>query len=469
MVTEHTTLYQHQIAALDFALANHGQCSLFHEPGLGKTRTSLEIFTHYKHHNPALRLFVVCPLSLINAAWGKDIEKFTTFSWSPFKKLKSALPDIVVINYEALISKKNQSAIEKMVLTGTFMCVLDESSRLKNHKSVTTKTLLRLAPAFPYRIIASGTPMPNSEFELWGQISFIRHDVFPASFYAFRNTYFHLERNGKRIPSGKFMNRLEMQNLLSRGWSYSITKENRKKLMHTIQPFTHWVKKKDALDLPDKVDEFRDITLSAQERKAYREMKRHLITELEGKEVTAPAALAKLMKLRQATSGFLYDTTGEALLAGNSSKLKELACVLEELGKQPVIIWVQFHHEVDMVAEMIQAKFGNVAMLYSKTEDRDGVITAFQNGEVQYLIAHPKSAAHGLTFVQCSVMVFFSLDYSYESHAQARDRIHRIGQHTTCLYIYLIAKDSIDEQLLDVLHRKDTLQEAVYALVRKRS
>ncbi len=467
MDSRETTLYRHQIDAVQFAVQNNGQCALFHDPGLGKTRTSLEVFSRYKTRHPSLRLLVVCPLSLVGAAWGKDIEKFTNFSWSPFKTLKRALPDIVVINYEALISKKNLSNIEAMIFKNKFMCALDESSRLKNHKSVTTKTLLRLAPAFPYRIISSGTPMPNSELELWGQISFIRPDVLPASFFSFRNNYFHLERNGQRMPSGKYMNRLEMQNMLSRGWSYTITQENRKKLMNTIQPFTNWVKKDEALDLPEKIDEMREVILSSQEHKAYREMKRHLITELEGKEVTAPAALAKLMKLRQATSGFLYDTSGQALLAGKSSKLKELSCVLEELGKQPVIIWVQFHHEVEMVLEMIQTKFGQAATLYSKTEDRDNVITAFQNKQVQYLIAHPKSAAHGLTFVHCSAMIFFSLDYSYESHAQARDRIHRIGQHKTCLYLYFIAKDSIDEQLLNVINRKQKLQDVVYALIRK--
>ena len=63
-------------------------------------------------------------------------------------------------------------------------------------------------------------------------------------------------------------------------------------------------------------------------------------------------------------------------------------------------------------------------------------------------------------------MVFYSLDYSYESHIQARDRVHRIGQKNSCLYIYIIAKDTIDEELLKVLQKKQTLQDTVYAIVR---
>ena len=207
------------------------------------------------------------------------------------------------------------------------------------------------------------------------------------------------------------------------------------------------------------------------ERKAYKEMEDLLITEIDGVEVTAQIALTKLMKLRQVTAGFLYSATGAALQIGSSSKLKELEEVLEELGSQPVIIWVQFHHEVTAIQKLISDKYGanQVTTLYSETPDRDESINKFKNNEVRYLIAHPRSAAHGLTFVNCSAMVFFSLDYSYEAHAQARDRIHRIGQSKSCLYVYLVAKDSIDEELLKVLQRKQSLQDVVYGIVRKKA
>jgi SNF2 family DNA or RNA helicase len=461
-------LYKHQRNGIEFAIRN-GQCALFHDPGLGKTRTCLEIFSHYRAYQPSLMLFVVCPLSLVNSAWGEDIKRFTNFSYTPFKELKDKLPDIVIINYEALISKRYLPAVLRFIQSHNCMCVLDESSRLKNNKSVTTKTLLRLAEDFKYRIIASGTPMPNSELELWGQVRFIRPDVLHSSFYAFRNTYFHLERNGRAMRmSGQYMTKETMREILSSGWRYVISLENRKRLMDEINPFTHWVKKKDALDLPEKVDEVREIILNAKEQKAYDEMKDFLVTEIEGTEIAVQVALAKLMKLRQATAGFFYSETGEVVEIGNATKLKELEEILEELGDQPVIIWVQFHQEVEAIHRLISQKYGadKVATLYSKTKDKDGSINKFKTNQVRYLIAHPKSAGHGLTFTNCSTVVFYSLDYSYEAHIQARDRIHRIGQKNSCLYIYIIAKDTIDEELLKVLQRKQTLQDTVYAIVR---
>lgn len=464
-----TGLYRHQREAIEFAVRNDGNCALFHDPGLGKTRTVLEVFKHYRQTDPGLRLLVVCPLSLVNSAWGEDIRRFTDFTYEPFKEMNGEVPDIVIINYESLLSKRYLPGILKLIRSHDFMCVLDESSRLKSNRSKTTETLLAMADKFKHRIVASGTPMPNSELELWGQISFIQPDVFSSSFYSFRNTHFHLERNGRVMHmNGQRLTSADMRRFLSTGWHYAISKENRRSLMEEIQPFTHWVRKEDALDLPEKIDQVREVALSTREQKAYDEMEEYLVTEIEGEEIAAQVALAKLMKLRQATSGFFYNREGTGVEIGNSTKLKELEEILEELGPQPVIIWVQFRQEVETIERLLSEKYGadQVATLYAETKDKDDSINRFKNNRVRYLIAHPKSAAHGLTFVNCSVMVFYNLDYSYETHAQARDRIHRIGQKSSCLYIYIMAQGTIDEVLLRVLQRKQSLQEAVYALVR---
>ena len=464
-------LFKHQKEAVEFAIRSRGCCALFHDPGLGKTRTCLEIFKHYRQLDSKLRLFVVCPLSLVNSAWGEDTKRFTDFSYAHFKEIKSTLPDIVIVNYETLISRKYLPAIHKLVMGNPFMCVLDESSRLKNNKSVTTKTLLAMSDCFRYRVIASGTPMPNSELELWGQINFVRPYLLPNSFYAFRNTYFHLERNGQTMSApGKYVSRYEMREILSKGWKYAISPESRRRLMGEISPVTHWVKKHEALDLPEKVDQIREVELSAKEQTAYEEMRDFLITEIEGTEIAAQLALTKLMKLRQATSGFFYSATGDVVEIDKPTKLKELNEILEELGNQPVIIWVQFHHEINVIYGLLSEKYGpnQIATLYAETQNKDTSIRKFQNGDVRYLIAHPKSAAHGLTFVNCNTMVFYSLDYSYEAHTQARDRIHRIGQKNSCLYIYIVARDTIDGELIQVLQKKKGLQDAVYAIVRNK-
>lgn len=457
-------LFTHQKRGIELAVSRKN-FALFWEPGMGKTRTAIEIFKHLK--TPSMRLLVICPLSLINAAWGEDVANFSEFSFAPYKELNGTLPDIIAVNYETLIAKKHLTAITAMLRSGEWICVIDESSRLKNFKSVTTKTLLQLAPMFKHRFILSGTPMPNSEAELWGQVQFVNPNTLPNSFYAFRNTYFHLGRGGQTMahPTGK-IDRQTMMTLFQRGWKYQITKEKREELMRRIAPICDWKKKEDALDLPEQIDQIREVTLSEPERKAYKDMEKYLVVELEDDAITAQAALVKIMKLRQLSSGFAYNQLGVTCKFGQS-KLNELAETLEELGDQQVIIWGQFHAEIEAIAAMLTEQGKTYAMLYSETKDKDASIKAFQNGEAQYLLAHPRSAGHGLTFTCSSTEIFYSMDYSYEAYEQARNRIHRIGQTKACLYIHLLAKATVDREIYSVVKRKSTLQELVGRYARK--
>jgi len=468
-------LYKHQTAAIDLALNNNGILAIFAEPGLGKTRTCLEIFTELRRKDPQLTLFVICPLSLIRSAWGSDIETYTPFTWGEFKRTGPGLkiPDIMLINYESFISKKHYQNIINFAKGYPTMCVLDESSRLKNNKSVTTKLLLEIRNLFKYRLIASGSPCPNSELELWGQIKFLDDKTLPDSFYAFRNTYFQLERGGRVISyTPGTLRRDELRNLLFQGWKYQAKPHYKKQLMEKISPLCQWVKKKDALDLPEQIDEIRTVQLNPEESKLYKDMKTHLVAEFKDKEIAVQSALTKLIKLRQITSGFLYskDENEDQIICSvsNPSKLRELKATLEELGEQPSIVWVQFHQEINDISKMIEHNLKkSFATLYSKTQDRDKSIDDFKRGKVQYLIAHPKSAAHGLTFTNASTAIFYSCDYSFESHYQAKQRIHRIGQKNSCLYVYLHTENTIDLDIYNVLTKKSTLQESIYAILGK--
>ena len=160
------------------------------------------------------------------------------------------------------------------------------------------------------------------------------------------------------------------------------------------------------------------------------------------------------MKLRQLSSGFLYGDTTHRL---GTSRLNVLLETLEELGEQNVIIWGNFQEEIEQIA----AALGSQAVtMYAKTKDRRDSLRRFGQ-EARYLIAHPRSAGHGLTLIQASTAVHYSLDWSLESYSQANDRIHRIGQTRSCLYVHLIAPGLIDEQIWDVLQKKASLQSAI--------
>jgi SNF2 family DNA or RNA helicase len=459
--------FKHQQEAADFILSHDGSGAIFHEIGLGKTRTALEIFRASKVKDPTLKLFVCCPLSLIEAAWGEDIRKFTTFKYRNLhdQDILDAGEDIFIINYESMISNSTFPQVLKLIQRWNFMIVLDESSKLKNHKAKITKTLLAIRHLFKYRIVMSGTPAPNSELEYWAQMNFVKSGIFNEKFYPFRNYYFHLERTksgGPEYFQGQIITKDMARQMFSQGWHYAITGKKREELMQRILPHCHHAKKIDCLDLPEQLDEKRLVTLPAKLQHYYDEMKREYIIEIKGNFVTAQVALAKIMKLRQITSGFAIDEDSQALDLGSNPKLKELEDILEEAGNQQVIIWCQFHHEINVIKEMLGDK---AVTLYGETKEKIEPIDLFKHGKAQYLIAHPRSAGHGLTFVNCSLEVFFSLDYSWEAYEQARGRIHRAGQVNKCTYMHLIARNSIDEEILDVLQHKKEATEILFKMV----
>lgn len=454
-------LFKHQQQAKDFIINAGGTGALFHSMGLGKTRTALEIFQDLRKKTTGMKLMVFCPVSLIDAAWGDDIKKFTNLKYINLRKAlkrKKRIPveqiDVFIINFESFLSKKNDAFLFNLWRSFPFMASIDESSKIKNHKSGTTKKLLIIKHLFKHRVILSGTPAPNDETEYWPQITFLRDGIFHKKFYGFRNQYFHLERSGEEMPlRGQFIPKTAMQEMMKQGYKFSITPQNRIKLMERMKPICHYANKDTCLDLPEKVDVVRIVEMSNEQRKAYRDMKDHLVVELKNEIITGEVALKKIMKLRQITSGFLLNEDGEIMKIDKSdTKIRELLNIIEEAGQQQIIIWCQFQYEIESICAILGRE--NCSLLYGKTKDKETEISDFKEGRKQFFIVHPQSGGHGLTLINASLQIFFSLDYSWERYGQAHERTHRPGQTKKCTNIHLLCEKSIDESIWDVLKGK---------------
>ena len=450
-----TTLYEHQQEAC--ARGRIGNLALFHDPGTGKTLTTLHLIRFWKGRGfgPAL---VVCPLSIIEAAWITDCQTHmpelsivSLWGTAEDRKKQLAKPaDIYVINYEGLkIMYKDLDA------KGFKVLVVDESSRMKDATSQQTKTLLALAGIIsrgseyhpkriiPIRYCLSGTPAPNNEGEYWAQVKFITgpgNAAFPDNYYAFRGMYF----SSIKFPSFT-------------KWAFRASM--REQLMAAMQPYCHVVRKADALDLPEQTHIVRDVYLSEPEQTAYSKFEKELVLRFEDTAVLATNALVEIMKLRQLTSGFIYHEDQTRLIG--MSKKQALVDLLDELGPEQAIIWCNFKEEFRSVGVMMSATGRNYVTLDGQTEDREAAIRAFQGGVVQYLVANPQSAGHGLTFTNCSYCVYYSLSYSYEQYEQSLNRVHRIGQKRPCFYYYLLAVKTIDRLIYKVLHNKGDLSKDV--------
>lgn len=454
-----TSLYPHQEKAKKFIISNNGKGALFFDVGCGKTLTSLAVFDAMG----LKRMLVVCPLSILENAWGGDIERFTDFKYQNLRaKHTNPQAQIFLINYEACLGDKFPKLLAQIKPD---LLVLDESVRIKSHDAKTTKSILKCAPFVPHRIILSGCPAPNNMMEYWSQMMFLDSQIFPRSFFAFRNTYFHLQRGTQVFPPGTYIAKDKYKEIFGKGFKYEITEANRIKMMNRMVPYATWVKKEDCLSLPEQIDVSREVTLSASEMKCYKDMKNHLVTIINQEAIAATNALSKLTKLREITSGFLIDYEGKTQGFG-TSKLNELQAVLEELGNKQAIIWINFKFEAKRIVEALG--IDKCAQIHGDIKDHDAELRSFTTGSKLYLVANPASASSGLNLQNADTQIFFSLSYSYDDYYQCRGRTHRNGQKNNCLYIHLLAKDTIDDNILECLRNKEDAVEIVHKFLRRK-
>lgn len=439
-------LMSHQKTGVE--LAKTAQRHLYvYDTGTGKTALAIDIIRMTK-----LKALVVCPLTVIQNAWFEDLAKFgTDFKavdlwqlWHQQKKYTEAAylnkvrdAHICIVNFEGF--KSQRDLLKK---AGFGIVIVDESSKIKNNKSQITKELTAFCEDMRNVYLLSGTPAPNSLLEYFPQIRIVDPTLFGKSFYKFRCEYF-FEKGFKWIP---FPNR-------------------EKELLEKIARVSSTVRKEDVLDLPERTFNVRSVSLDSSEIKAYQEMLKKLIIELDDVTITAANAAVKIMKLRQITAGFLIDEDTNTHVFGKS-KLSALQDLLEEIGKHQVIIWTQFQYEARQIKKTLGDKAEIINGTIAKAE-RDANFQKFKSGNLPYLIAHPRSLGHGVTLTNCSYAIYYSIDYSYESYYQSCDRIYRYGQRNACTYYHLIVPGSIDEVIYKALKTKGNMEKAVLDYIKK--
>jgi SNF2 family DNA or RNA helicase len=449
------TLFKHQQDAIKKYSENNCKQAYYHDVGVGKTLSALKSFELHNTFIPC-KLLVICPLSLIESSWADDIKKFTDFNyvnWNESKKYSTA--QIQLINPESFITKKKQEWVTQLLMDHEVMCVLDESQKIKNYKAQITKKLLNFRNEFCSKLVMSATPAPNDDSEYWAQMCFLDDEIFGANYFKFRYYFFHLARGNTSI-SVQGLKSSDSFELMKRGFKFVLREDRREQFYNRMEPYVHFIKKEDVLDLPEQTDVIRYVKLKPDMMKIYKSMEKKLKTELQGEDVVALNALSKLTRLRQLISGFSKSDLGEIVRHHESVKIKELKDILEEIGDKQVMIFAEYHEEIDQIQDICKG-----AMLDGRTKDKQESIKAFQNKDVQYLVCHPKSGGVGLSFNDCDYCLFYSISYSSENYIQAKGRIHRANKKNVATYIHLIARDTLDELILSCVRDKKTQMDLI--------
>ena len=350
---------------------------------------------------------------------------------------------ILIMNVEALSTKKGLAFATKFMSCHETMLAIDESTTIKNPSAKRTKSILLLGKQAKYRRILTGSPVTKSPLDLYTQCGFLNSFLLGFdSFYAFRNRYANMiDRNfgGRRVQLIGSYKRLD-------------------ELSDKIKVFSYRVLKEDCLDLPPKVYIRREVELTDEQTKAYSTMKSAALALLKGKMATAPHVLTQMMRLHQITCGHLKNDDGTITEIKNN-RVKELINLLNEVeGK--VIIWANYIHDIQHIVKEITDEYGaeSIVQYYGaiNSDDRQEAIKKFQDkdSKVRFFIGNPQTGGYGITLTAANTVVYYSNGYDLEKRLQSEDRAHRIGQEKSVTYVDFIAPKTVDEKIVKALRSK---------------
>lgn len=449
--------------------------ALFWEMGTGKTAAMINILrVKYTQHKQLLNTLILAPLVVLNN-WKRefamhstvDQEKITVINKSGKARLK--LMDnvkqgsIVVVNYEALQSKDFAALIREW---GPRILVCDESHLVKNYKSKRAKAVRDIADTCLHRFLLTGTPILNACTDIWMQYRILDGgELFGKStnhFFAFRAKFQYNEM--ANIPRATFPKWVDNPLMLPKlnKHIYGTGKASR-------------ILKKECLDLPPLVVESREVELSAEQKRTYKEMKRDYITfvkkKLEEKPRAAVAELAvtRALRLLTITTGFIKDEKDMEHEIKDNPRLAVTKELLEQLTiDHKVIVWCAFKLNVKMIARVCEELGVEYVTLTGEQNlgQKQESIDNFNTGSARVIIANRSAGGTGINLTAASYSIVYSRNYSLNDEKQSEARNYRGGSeiHEKVTKINLVTPSTIDEKVLRALENKQKIADIILDL-----
>lgn len=406
------------------------------DPGTGKTRVMIELIQRTQSFIKGATL-VVCPKSLMQSAWGDDIKKFapelvTSIAAASNRVKAFAAPaDIYVTNTDAVVwlAKQPKSFFKNFV-----RIIVDESSAFKHRTSQRSRALNQIKKHFQYRFALTGTPNANIITDIWNQVFFLDNGQrLGRVFSHFRRETCYPVQVG---PDPRMVKWHEREHAASA-------------IASLIQDITVRHVFEECIDIPPNTETIVQYYAPPGQLKAYEQMRKHKVAELENQIVTAVNAAVVMGKLLQIASGALYDSNGN--VAKVDSGRYEMICDLIESRKQCVVFF-QWKHQRDELVKQFEKAGITFTVLDGETpaKDRAENVRLFQAGFYRVMLAHPQSAAHGLTLTRATTTIWASPSHNVEHVLQGNRRTYRAGQTQKTETIYILAAGTIEAEV----HRK---------------
>ena len=440
--------HNYQNYAKNFILA-HKVSALFLDCGLGKTITTLTAINELMYDSFEIsKVLIIAPLRVAQSTWKEEIEKWDHLNLLRYsiavgdekERLKALKQnsDIYIINRENVDWLVTKSGID----INFNMLIIDELSSFKSHTSKRFKSLLKIRPYFERVVGLTGTPSSNGLMDLWAEFRVLDLGERLGRYIThYRNEYFLPDkRNGAVI------------------FSYKPQPNAEERIYRRLADMTISMKSTEYLKMPELILNELEINLDEEDQMKYKKFKKEMVMTIQEKEIDAINAASLSNKLIQLANGSIYDEDKKFYEVHNK-KLDKLEEIIESANGKPVLVAYWFKADKERIEKRFKVR-------EIKTADD---IKQWNKGMIDLALIHPASAGQGLNLQSGgSTLVWFSLTWSLELYQQTNARLYRQGQKDTVVIHHLITKNTIDEDIMKSLKRKDKTQEALMRAVKAR-
>lgn len=401
--------FDHQKTTAGFLTMNK-RAFCFNEQGTGKTASAIWASDYLLQQKIITRVLVICPLSIMDSAWRDDLFTFATHrtvsvaygASAKRKKIIEEGSEYVIINYDGV------AIVSDEIKKGGFdLVIVDEATHYKNAQTTRWKTLNKLINEDTWLWMMTGTPAAQSPTDAYGLAKMANPRSVPRFFGSFKDQVMH------RVSQ----------------FTWRPKPDATEVVFKALQPAVRFTKE-ECLDLPPMVYVKREVELTRQQKKYYKQLKDKLVMDITGLEVTAMNAAVSLNKLLQISAGAVYTDDGSTLEFDIKHRYKVLREVIDE-SSQKILVFVPFRHVIDILTDKLRSEGITTEIIRGDVSapQRTQIFRTFQTTpDPKVLVIQPQAAAHGVTLTAANTVVWWGPTSSLETYEQANARVHRSGQ-----------------------------------------
>lgn len=429
-------------------LSLHKRAYCFNEQGTGKTASIAWASDYLMKLNFIRRVLVICPLSIMSAAWQADLFKIlmhrrVDIAHGDRKKRAKVLAgdaEYVIINFDGV-----ETVTDELKNSGFDLVVIDEATAIKTATTKRWKAINSIIKPETWVWMATGTPASQAPTDAYGLAKMLNPSSVSPYFYSFRDQVMWKVSQFRWVPKN---NAAETVN-------------------RVLQPAIRYTKE-ECLDLPELLYTTREAPLTAQQKTYYNTLKEQFIMEAAGETVTSVNAATNLNKLLQVSCGAVYTDEGKILEFDIKDRYRALVEAIEE-STHKILVFIPFKHTIDVLYDKL-TKDGYTTECISgdvAANRRTTIFNDFQTkSDPKILLIQPAAASHGVTLHAANTVVWWGPTTSNEIWHQANARVHRAGQKNPCLVVRLCGSvvekklyQALDDKTKDMLNLLDLYRE----------